>query len=327
MQLWIVCSFFGVSVLTIAFLIQEIPLNNYYLLLLIGTPLALFTNIFSAIPIAKIEISKINLVKVILSVTSFTLILCFYQFSDNRNIVLYFLFLLIANFLSSLYIYYSVYIPYDDLISKKNNPLSLVKIIKKGMQYSFPLFVYGLNYKMDLIILPKFVSNSELGIYAQGVSFAELIWQIPAILSLVIFSHSISNDDNNKAFSTNLLRNTKKLLLLMIPLLILYWYIVDFFLPIFYGPEFAYSSMITLLLLPGTFSIVAFNILNADLSGKGKPMTGAKIFSFGAIINILGNLVIIPIYGINGAAVISTLTYILCTVLFIIRYKTIINEY
>ena len=169
------------------------------------------------------------------------------------------------------------------------------------------------------MILPKYVTNYDIGVYSLGAGFAEMIWLIPSVLSVVIFSYSIS-DKNSKEFSLKIWSNTKKMMLILLPLLSIFWIIIYFFIPILFGPEFNESSFITLILLPGTYLIIAFNTLNADMAGKGMPMKGVYVFSIGAIINILLNINFIPDFGIIGSAVASSISYTFSAIIYVKIY-------
>ena len=47
------------------------------------------------------------------------------------------------------------------------------KIILKGITYALPLFIYGINYKVDILILNNLptISKSDIGVYSLGVVF------------------------------------------------------------------------------------------------------------------------------------------------------------
>ena len=87
---------------------------------------------------------------------------------------------------------------------------------------------------------------------------------------MIIFSYSVSNQ-NEKEFSKDIWLKNKKIMLVLIPMLIIYALATKFFIPILFGNEFLYSYLITFFLLPGTYAIVSFNILNADLAARGYP--------------------------------------------------------
>ena len=74
-------------------------------------------------------------------------------------------------------------------------------------------------------------------------------------------------------------------------------------------------------LLPGIVAMAIPKMLAADLSGRGKPHYAmvAGIISFA--LNFLLNILLIPIYGIVGAAIASSVSYIMTAVLLICFYK------
>src|SRR5690606_2093366 len=72
----------------------------------------------------------------------------------------------------------------------KNIP---VKMFTKGITYAVSLFILSLNYRIDIIFLDNMTTSSEVGIYSVGTNLAELIWQLPAAISLVLFSKSANS--------------------------------------------------------------------------------------------------------------------------------------
>tara|TARA_B110001452_G_scaffold67562_1_gene54409 strand:- start:7862 stop:9073 length:1212 start_codon:yes stop_codon:yes gene_type:complete len=304
-----------------SFIIQNINIDGYFLILLFTMPFALYVSIFSSIPLSKRDINKINSLRILNSVSNFLLITVFFLILGFTDFRLFFIIHLISYIINSIYVKIYILNKYESnfFFNDKFNFKEALTILKKGFAYCFPLFIYGINYKIDLLILPNYVSNKELGVYALGVGFAEMIWQIPSVLSLVIFSYSVSNKNSLK-FSLKIWNNTKKIMLLLIPILILFWTLLYYFIPSVYGEQFDGSSYISLLLIPGTYFIIAFNILNADMAGKGFPLKGLYVFSLGAIINILLNLLLIPKHGIIGSALASSTSYILSAISFVLIY-------
>ena len=314
-------NIFGLLVLTSSFLIQELQFDSFYLILLFTLHFALFNTIFSSISLSKREITKINTLRLLSLFTVFILVFILFFILKKQDIELFFVIHLISHFICSIYVYKNILCKYQNVLffKNKNNFKELKLILLKGITYCIPLFIYGINYKIDLLILPKYVTNYDIGVYSLGASFAEMIWLIPSVLSIVIFSYSIS-DNNSKEFSLKIWSNTKKIMLILLPLLIIFWIIIYYFIPILYGSEFNESSFITLILLPGTYLIIAFNTLNADMAGKGMPMKGVYVFSIGAIINILLNISLIPDYGIIGSAIASSISYTFSAIIYVKIY-------
>lgn len=67
--------------------------------------------------------------------------------------------------------------------------------------------------------------------------------------------------------------------------------------------------------------LTIFKVMNMDLAGKGKPWTSLKAMLPAFIINILINLILIPIYGAKGAAISSTISYGIAGILFLLFYS------
>jgi O-antigen/teichoic acid export membrane protein len=68
-----------------------------------------------------------------------------------------------------------------------------------------------------------------------------------------------------------------------------------------------------------------FMILSYTMQGIGKPLVSTKVVSVMAILNFFGNLALIPLYGIEGAAVTTLASYVLGTVLLFYYSKRIIR--
>jgi O-antigen/teichoic acid export membrane protein len=52
-----------------------------------------------------------------------------------------------------------------------------------------------------------------------------------------------------------------------------------------------------------------FLLVHSDLTGRGKAKITFMVFSFALLINVLLNVLLIPQFGINGAAMASSVSY------------------
>lgn len=182
------------------------------------------------------------------------------------------------------------------------------ELFKKGITYSLALFILNLNYRVDIIFLEKLTSASEVGIYSVGTSLAELIWQLPAAVSLVLFSKSANSKNDIEA------RNrAAKILRMSLPILslicIVFALISKFFVTIIYGQDFRQSAEIINILLPGVLIITISKILHPDMAARGYPLYGLFAFIGPLIVNVLLNIIWVPQYGMYGAAWASTISY------------------
>lgn len=320
----IISSFLTIILLFLIFTFRELDNPIILLFIFLAIPLRIYISFTTAYGLSNREINKINIIQFILIITDFIFV-CIFFILLSLKVEYYFLSYFLASLCAAIYTYIWLKNKYKITFKLNFNEYKKesLNIVKKGITYALPLFIIGLNYSLDLLILDFYVNKKLIGIYAVGVSLAVLIWQLPTILSLLIFSYSVSTKDE-KQFSLNLWNKSKLLMLILIPIAIILTYILKFVIPIIYGEAFTNSYQVILYLMPGVYFMIAFKLLNGDLAARGYPHIALYIFSIGVILNILLNILLIPIYSINGAAIASTISYIFCSIYFSIKYFTLI---
>ncbi len=189
------------------------------------------------------------------------------------------------------------------------------ELTKKLLFYGFPIMLSSvagviIGYT-DTILITLFKSLEEVGIYQTAQPTAGLLWFFSGAFATVLFP-----------LVTEL--KTKKIRGLEIGISLIYRYIWIIIIPfasmafsfsaeilnLFFGSFYAQGSDVLKILAIGAifFSIVQIN--GTVLNGLGKPKNYTKIVYLGAIINLVGNIILIPIIGIIGAAISTLLTYI-----------------
>lgn len=181
-------------------------------------------------------------------------------------------------------------------------------LFRKGILFAIALFVLNINYRVDILILEQLVSASEVGQYSVGVGLAELIWQLPNAIGTVLFASSANSKSDSEA-SKRAARLLRVSLLFLIIGGSIFALTSQWIVPLIYGTEFQPASYVINLLLPGIMLVVIVQVLHAALSGRGYPLVGVKVFIIAILINIGLNFYLIPMYGINGAAFASTISY------------------
>jgi len=204
------------------------------------------------------------------------------------------------------------------------NWVIIKRMLSLGLIYALALLIINLNYRIDVILLDKLSSAFETGIYSKGVSVTEYLWQIPMLLSTVVFARSAVSK-NDKAFSlkvTQLLRLS--ILIIGVGALVLFL-LSKQIIVLMYGNAFVNSVLVLNILLPGVILLTIFKVINMDLSGKGKPWVSLKAMLPALIINIVLNFILIPQQGASGAALASTISYTLAAIVFIHFYSKEVN--
>jgi len=318
-QIWMLSTV--VSLIVCFFLMTEFSESgddlNLVFLALAPIPFSLFNTYNSGIFLGKNEIgvfTKINWIPslVVLMLTIFFLIIFYldiegYMLAMIGGPIFIFVVLLIKN-------------KFINFFSLKYNWHVIKKMLGLGMVYAIALLIINLNTKLDIILLDKLSTQYEIGIYSKGAAITQYLWQIPMLLSTIIFARSAVSKDG-KAFSikvTQLLR----LSLLTVGMGLLFLFIFsEFIIIVMYGKEYEGSIMVLNLLLGGVLLLTIFKSMNQDMAGKGKPWVSMKAMVPSLIVNVVLNFFWIPTYGANGAALASTISYSVAALLFLHFYS------
>ncbi|MGF1475799.1 MAG: oligosaccharide flippase family protein [Geminicoccaceae bacterium] len=191
-------------------------------------------------------------------------------------------------------------------------------LLAKGLTYSVSLFVLMLNFRIDVVMLNQLSTVYEIGIYSLAVNWAELMWYAPEALGTLAFAKRANAADDSavdqkvpRLFRLSFLA----LMFAAMPALL-----SPVLFPLIYGQEFAPAGDMFLILLPGVITFSLFRILNGDLSGRGKPLVSLLVSVPIFALNVGLNAYLIPHYGAAGAAMASTLAYVLAAALFLVVY-------
>jgi O-antigen/teichoic acid export membrane protein len=318
-QIWAITSILSLIICYLLIYSFTNVSNDFLLIILaiLPIPFTLFNTYNMGLFLGKNEISKYNQINWIPSILIFFLSLVFILNlkldikgailatlggSFSMSIIL----LLKNNFLS----FFSVKIEWKLIKS----------LLSLGLIYALSLLVINLNYKIDVILLDKLSTPFELGIYSKGASLTQYLWQIPMLLSTLVFAKSATSKKDIE-FSlkvAQLLRISIFIIAIICLILILF---SKFIILTMYGVQYKESVSVFVYLLPGVLLLTIFKVMNMDLAGKGKPWIALKAMIPALIINIILNIILIPEKGANGAAIASTISYSIAAILFTFFYS------
>lgn len=168
-----------------------------------------------------------------------------------------------------------------------------------------------LNYKIDIFFVAKFTDNLEnVGFYTLAVSLAQLTWLIPSSVSSVIFPLISSEVNTNKERVKKIIyQSTKTITFLNVIVVLLMALLIPIMLPFVYGLSFTPAIMPFFYLLPGVILLGTSKILANYIAAINKPHINTLIALITFIITLVFNYVLVPKFGIVGAAITSSLSY------------------
>ena len=166
-------------------------------------------------------------------------------------------------------------------------------------------------YHVDLLMLRPMAGSSQTGYYKGALALAEFLWFAPVALQTV-FVHSTSelwSKGRTEKISELASRTTRFTFLLTALLAIGIAALADVFVPLYYGEEFTPAVEPLLLLLPGALGFAVARPIFAIGQGKGDMRALVAATGGAALVNVILNLLLIPLYGMSGAAVATSVGY------------------
>jgi len=295
---------------------SEVPVN-YLLWSLLIIPVGLIVKYIRGVILGfnKIEISnKIELFVEIINLIFLIIISVVYKLTISWIIFITIL-LNIINFIFELY-----YLKYDIKIRIKIKPdfKETKTFFSYGIKGHFANVLSFLNYRLDMFLVMYFLNATSLGIYTIAVAIAEKMWFLPDILSSVLFPHISTYKDKN--ITPFLCRVIFAIMILSSIAMIL---IGRYLIFIVYGKSYLASFFPLLFLLPGIVFLSIAKIISSDITGRGHSEVPLISSAVSAGTNFLLNIILIPKYGINGAAGASAFSYTIHTFYLIFRYLKI----
>lgn len=204
-------------------------------------------------------------------------------------------------------------------VSFWDNGLYIRSALKYGIQAHLGQLLCFLSYRVDLLLINWFLDPLAVGYYSIGVVVAEQLWLISSSLSLVLFPHVAAESDGKKKSELTPIVARSVFLITIITSIVLYaashWLVA-----IFYSDQYLPSVRPLRILLPGIVALSVYRVMANDIAARGRPMLNTYTALGALAINISLNLIWIPMYGISGAALASTVSYVLTLLAGLILY-------
>ena len=202
-----------------------------------------------------------------------------------------------------------------DFSFKYNSKISKTAI-KFGVKTHIANLAQFLNYRLDVFIIAMYLPPESVGYYAVATLISERLWTIPNSIGIVLFPKiSSTSNENANLITAQVARNTLFLVTCLVIIIAIASYPIIYYL---FGEEFIPAVKPMLFLLPGITTLSVSKIFAADLSGRGSPQYAIYGSTSSLISNVFLNLILIPRFGIGGAAIASSISYtIASTILFL----------
>jgi O-antigen/teichoic acid export membrane protein len=168
--------------------------------------------------------------------------------------------------------------------------------------------VFFLVYRVDYWFINYYRANDvELGNYIQASKLGQTLLVLGTIIAGIVFPQTAGGMRQEVNRKIKLI--SRNLLVLFAIMLCGAAFTGRWLFPFVFGETFRWMFIPFLILLPGIFFLSILTILSAYFGGKNRPLVNVKGALAGLVVIVLGDWLLIPRYGINAAALVSTMGY------------------
>ena len=157
--------------------------------------------------------------------------------------------------------------------------------------------------KIDQLILEAFLGNKELGIYVAAIRLLEIAFIPGVILTATVFPVLLEYKKQGELFYQEKLKKVYQLLIkISLGLIVINFMFSKVIISSVYGVQFARSADILSIVIFAALVVYLGMISGYDILSDGLQKYSFYRTALGAISSVALNFLLIPLYGIKGAA-------------------------
>lgn len=165
------------------------------------------------------------------------------------------------------------------------------------------------NYRLSYYLIEKFFDRATLGVFSLGVQIAESVWIISKSMAVLLYSRLSNNRD--AAYSASLTNSFIKIVTVLSVAIMLVIVLLPEQLFVFvFQSEFSQITSVVAGLAPGIIAVSVSLMLSHYFSGTGHPHHNTISSGIGLIFTVILGYALIPIYGLAGAAITASVSYL-----------------
>jgi O-antigen/teichoic acid export membrane protein len=179
-----------------------------------------------------------------------------------------------------------------------------------GMMNQLSHILQLLSFRMSFYFLDAWVDTASVGLYSNAVALMESVWLISKSIAVVQYAR-ISNSDDDTYKQQLTLSLNRAVLAITLGLVLLLSVIPSSLWVWIFGPEFDGLPSLMRLLAPGTLFYTMALLFGHYFSGNGRYHLNTLASLAGLLVALVFSLLLIPYIGAAGAALASSLSYII----------------
>jgi O-antigen/teichoic acid export membrane protein len=217
--------------------------------------------------------------------------------------------------------------------SARHSPISArARRVLKAIRFGFPVYtsqaMQVLNSRLDLFLVIGFAGAAAGGRYGVALSLTAALLLLPRAVGMVLLPRlaqltgALDAEADQLALETRALRHVVIVNLLAALTMTLFLVLL---VPTLYGSSFTQTSVLGLILIPGTAALALVGTLSSSLVGRGFNECARRVTLTITPVTLVLYVAIIPALHAVGAAIASSISYTLTFLMWAHFYRRHVN--
>lgn len=204
--------------------------------------------------------------------------------------------------------------------------LKLGTAIAFGLRAHLSNVITFLNYRVALYLVSFLLDPAAAGRYALSIQLAEVLWMIASAATVVVFPESAAHNSTPAVLQEMVRKIALSVCKITLAGGVLAGSLSVVAIPWVFGRDYAGSVLPFVILLPGIITWSYMSVVSNSLAGMGLQRVNIQGALLSFTLNGGGCLLAIPVFGMPGAALASSVAFTITAVFTITMYGRIMAE-
>lgn len=192
----------------------------------------------------------------------------------------------------------------DLILSNDTNSFSYSFIAHKSYPMAISSLAIFLMMTFDIVFLKKFKGDETVAYYAIAMKLVSILFMInnSVYISVSLKIAQLYTDNNKKELSKALKQSARMIVALTLPVVLFVCLFSENIL-YFFGENYTQSKQALLILMVGQLFASFFGVSAIYLNMTGRQSVFQIVLIFAVLLNLILNIILIPMYSMTGAAI------------------------
>lgn len=183
-----------------------------------------------------------------------------------------------------------------------------------------------LNYRADLMLVNLFLMPVAAGVYVVALQISEKLWLLSQAVATVALPRMARVQEDARASNAMTVRACQWTTVLTLAAACVTAGAAPWIVPLLFGGVYSDAAAPLIWMMPGIVALAGGRILANAITAAGKPHWNAVTAVLTLVVNVVLNVLLIPVMGLRGAALATTVAYLCDTGVKSLMYATLSGD-